>query len=244
MLRRRRARGKLSLLICVLAAAVWSASAQEVSFTPRHDGISSERKRPRRTPTPEINVARAPQLYSLGRFNLLFQEMCRLLEAEGRRERIFLVAKDAAGDEHECPSCRALARQIAQSCAPKARAQKGVTPDVTSEMDGGGSSRQSQVEGADDGGNERKRYPRTDLIDVLSRISGGLYEFSPGAGAVFDALRSYELRLLASPGLTVGERDYYGIVLTYLFSAWDGRPGSPLGSATPSPEEVADLVQE
>jgi hypothetical protein len=89
----------------------------------------------------------------------------------------------------------------------------------------------------------QKRYPRTDLIEVLSLLSVELYEFGPGKGPVFDALKSLQDRLTGDPTLTAGEREYFGIILTYLSSAWAGRPGSPLESATPSPEEIAELFQ-
>ena len=43
--------------------------------------------------------------------------------------------------------------------------------------------------------------------------------------------------------LTPGERDYYSVLLTYLFSAWEGRPDSPLSAGTPTPAEIAELFQ-
>ncbi len=89
----------------------------------------------------------------------------------------------------------------------------------------------------------QKRYPRTDLVEVLSLLSVELYEFGPGKGPVFDALKSLQDRLTGDPTLTAGERDYFGIVMAYLSAAWAGRPGSPLESATPSPEEIAELFQ-
>jgi hypothetical protein len=174
---------------------------------------------------------------------LLFQEMCRLLEIEQRRQRVFLVAKVAAEDAQECSSCRALTRQIAQSCAPKARVNKEGTRSPTPGEQGGDLAPANEHEDGKVDGKRLSRYPRTDLIEVLSRLSDGLYDFSPGQGPVFVALKSLEHRLLAAPDLTVGEKEYYGIVLAYLFSAWAGRPGSPLEIATPSPEEVAELFK-
>lgn len=229
-------------VVALLFFSAAVAAAQEVPFTPRYDGLTPQAKRAKKTPTPKVEPARAPQLYSLGRFNLLFQEMCQLLEREQRRERIFVVAKAAAEDEQECPACRALTRQVAQSCAPKARIKKAAAPSSPGEEPATGTL-VGRVKDARAEDKLLNRFPRTDLIDVLSRLSDGLYEFTPGQGPVFMALKSFELRLFAVPDLTIGEKEYYGIVLSYLFSAWAGRPGSPLEIATPSPEEVADLFK-
>jgi hypothetical protein len=75
----------------------------------------------------------------------------------------------------------------------------------------------------------------------VSQLSNALHDFSPGKGPVFDALKSFEWRMLSAPDLTLGEREYFSTVFEYLFSAWAGRPGSPLELATPSPEEVSEL---
>jgi hypothetical protein len=227
--------------LCILS--VDSALTQEVSFTPRYDGVSHQAEQVKRTPTPKVeDVVRAPQLYSLARFNSLFQDMCRLLVLDRRQERVFIVAQSAAEDEQECPTCRAFARQVAQSCATKASPKRSATPVPTAES---GKQAAADVAGPKNevGGTPLYRYPRTDLIDVLSRLSDSLYEFSPGQGPVFEALKSFEHRLSTAPDLTIGEKEYYGIVLAYLYSAWAGRPGSPLESATPSPEEVAELFK-
>lgn len=227
---------------------IGATCAQEVSFTPRYDGvesgIESQLKRTKKTPTPVTEVARAPQLYSLARFNLLFRDMCELLEADGRRSRIYSAARQGSDDEQICPSCRALARQIAQSCAPKIRLKKEParpqeTPTVATGGVGVVGAATSGISGAE--GPPQVRYPRTELVEVLSKLSAALYDFSPGKGPVFDAIRSFELRIFSLPELTLGERDYYGIYFTYLLSAWAGRPESPLDSATPSPEEVSKL---
>jgi hypothetical protein len=193
------------------------ADSQDVSFTPRHDAISTEKKRPKRKSTPIAEVNKAPQLYSLARYNLLFQEMCRLLDADMRRDRVYRVCKAAVEEEQGCSSCRALLRQIAQSCSSKTQPKKTTA--------------------------QPRRYPRTDLVDVVSRLSEGLQEFGPGPGPVFDAVKSFESHLMGVGDLSPGERDYYGVLLTYFFSAWEGRPNSPLSAGTPSPSEIAELFQ-
>ncbi len=234
------------ILLALVFLSVGLAAAQEVPFTPRHDAISPDSiranssTRAKKTQTVEVNPARAPKLHSLARFNPLFMEMCQLLELEQRRERIQLVAKTASDDEQECPSCRAFARQIAQSCAPKPRMKKATKRNALGEQ----AATPTSVAGDNNHKGEDKlfkRYPRTDLIDVLSRLSEALYQDSPGQGPGFTAIKSFERRLFAVPDLAIGEREYFGIVIAYLYSAWAGRPGSPLEIATPSPAEVAEL---
>jgi hypothetical protein len=250
------------ILIYPLFFVPLSAPAQEVAFTPRYDAVSPDVKRVKKTPTPVVDAARAPQLYSLGRFNTLFKEMCDLLELDNRREKIFLIAKQGAEDDKGCPSCRAFARQLSQSCAPKLRIKKistplPVTPVPVAPVPGGslgvevspvaeettapGANPAVEQVGDHTNGALRVRYPRTDLVEVSSQLSRDLYEFSPGKGPVFDALKSFEVRMLTAPDLTLGEREYFSTLFAYLFSAWAGRPGSPLELGTPRPEEVLEL---
>lgn len=240
-----------ALWCCVLGSSIALVChplvAQEVSFTPRYEGITPSPRRGKKIPTVTPEPVQAPKLYSLARFNNRFQDMCGLLEADRRRERFFGVVKLAADEEKACSSCRALFRQLAQSCRPKLKAKREPSPtvEVTQEQastpDGQGALVRPVQEGAPT--IAPKRYPRTDLIEVLSLLSNELYEFGPGKGPVFDALKSLEARLTSEPTFTAGERDYFGIVMTYLFAAWAGRPGSPLESVTPSPEEIAELFQ-
>jgi len=254
-------------LTCVAVSSIFLAdysSCQEVSFTPRHDAISSEKKRVKRKQTPQVDVKKAQPLYSLARYNLLFQEMCRLLEADRRRDRVYRVCKAAVEEEQGCSSCRALLRQIAQSCSPKAQLKKAPAPkpapsptpaeapagaDGSPESSDSGTESPSELQAVQATSTnlpkepQPRRYPRTDLVDIVSRLSDGLQEFGPGPGPVFDALKSLESHLMGLEDLTPGERDYYGVLLTYLFSAWEGRPDSPLSAGTPSPAEIAELFQ-
>lgn len=248
------------VLVSSLAFFASDGHGQEVSFTPRYDSITPAKKRVKREATPLIEAKKAPQLYSLARYNLLFQEMCRLLEADGRRERVYKVCKAAVEEEQGCSSCRALLRQIAQSCSPKALPKKtpvpipSLTPVPPSvELPVGDNQEANPIVPAVQSAGpapvmppaaaQPKRYPRTDLIDVVSRLSDEMHEFSPGPGPVFDAVRSFETHLVGREDLTPGERDYYGHLLSYLFSAWDGRPDSPLNAGTPSPSEIAELFE-
>jgi hypothetical protein len=236
---------QLTLLMCL---ATPLSVAQEVSFTPRYDGVSPGATRAKRTPTATPEAAQAPKLYSLSRFNVLFQQMCELLEADQRRDRVFEIAKSGVEEEQGCSSCRALLRQLVQSCAPKPSTKK-TPPSDTPTPRGDRGDAAPDATGEENLPTEApmgispRRYPRTDLVEVLSRLSSGLYEFSPGKGPVFEALKNLERRLMVGATLTPGERDYFGTVMAYLFSAWAGRPDSPLENPTPSPEEIAELFQ-
>jgi hypothetical protein len=65
----------------------------------------------------------------------------------------------------------------------------------------------------------------------------------PGAGSTFKAVKGFEVRLMALKDLTPGERDYYGVLSTYLLSAWQGREDSALEPKRLKREEIADLFQ-
>jgi hypothetical protein len=87
------------------------------------------------------------------------------------------------------------------------------------------------------------RYPSTELVDLLSRLSAEMYEFEPGNGSTFVALKAVVDRLLQVNELTPGERDYFSVFGGFLLAAWEGRPESPLEVAPVSPTEVAELFQ-
>jgi|GEM_PF-2423734 len=260
--------GALSLLLILgqLIFFMECGYCQEDTFTPRYDAISPEKKRPKKKATPQIDVKKSPPLYSMARYNLLFQEMCRLLEADARRDRVYRVSKEAVEEEQGCSSCRAFLRQMAQSCAPKAKLKKvdtpAPTPTITANPEGAQAGEIRSAASSDSIAEpsqiapeisetpdvaitepQPRRYPRTDLVDVVSRLSDELHDFGPGPGSVFDAVKSFESHLIGVPDLSPGERDYYGVLLSYMFSAWEGRPDSPLSAGTPSPDEIAELFQ-
>lgn len=87
------------------------------------------------------------------------------------------------------------------------------------------------------------RYPSTEAIDAVSRLSAGLYELEPGFGATFEASRTLSQKLLALDELTPAERDYYSLISSYLLSAWEGRPDSPLDPRVQAREDVSELFQ-
>jgi hypothetical protein len=220
--------------------------AQEVSFTPRYDGIEESRRKRSGTPTPSPASAQQ-KVYSFARFNGLFWIMCSGLEAEGRRARVFDVAKAGLAEELECSSCRALYRQFMQACGPTKTAKPRVKPSPSTakggEGDGGGEDIVEDIVSATPTTTPPARYPRTDVVDAASRLSAGLYELEPGAGSTFAAVKNFESRLLRQKDLTPGERDYFGVLATYLLAGWDGRPDSPLAPKKLSKEDIADLFQ-
>lgn len=205
------------------------------------------------------NKHRIRHIYSFSRFSGDFKELCRLAEGDGRRDRLYAVAAKGMGEEQGCPSCRALLKQVAASCYLKVKpavvdtpnkeavqaavtavpeATLGVGVEVTAEatVSAAGASVRSDKTTA-----VPRRFPSTELVDRLSRLSLALYEFGPGSGAVFEALKSFERHTLFGADLTPGEHDYFEVFFSYLFSAWSGRPGSPLDGRTPSPRELREM---
>ncbi len=87
------------------------------------------------------------------------------------------------------------------------------------------------------------RYPSTELVDAASRLSQSLYELEPGFGNTFVATQRLSEDLLRQKDLTAAERDYYSIISSYLLSAWEGRPGSPLDPRVQAKEDVSELFQ-
>lgn len=166
----------------------------------------------------------------------MFREICVLLEADGRREVLFrLVSKDLQ-EATDCPWCRALYRQFVQECGERPRLA-GVLNGAKRPESGGAASPKNP------GQTNRSRYPRTDLIEVLSRLSEGLYDLSPGGDGVLSALRLFRDQMLGMPKLTPAERDYFDVMCEYLMSAWQGRFKASNHVPTPSSEEIAELFQ-
>jgi hypothetical protein len=87
------------------------------------------------------------------------------------------------------------------------------------------------------------RYPRTEVIDAASRLSISLYEMEPGEGSPFKAVRSFEARVLAQKNLSPGERDYFGVLISYLLSAWAGREDELIKPKPLTRDDIVDLFQ-
>jgi hypothetical protein len=228
-----------------IACCAASCAAQEAAFTPRYDGIDEGRRRKSATPTAVV-VTKAQPVYSFARFNGLFKSICAGLEAERRRARVFEVAKIGLAEEGDCSSCRALYRQLLQSCGPPVSPRSRTKPlnQGSLQDDGRGAGEAvSELREPTPTPTTPARYPRTELLDAVSRLSAELYELEPGAGSTFKAVKNFEERLLKVKDLAPGERDYFGVLTTYLLASWDGRPDSPHGPRKLSREDIADLFQ-
>ena len=239
--------------LCVglsVALGATEAAAQEVPFNPRYDGIADRKTNPA-TPTPDPS-AKQTAVYSFARFAPLFKVMCEGLEADRRSARVFAVATVGLKEEVSCPSCRAFYRQLVQSCAAPRQKKPKETPtaaaeDATSSKAGVEAEQQPTPTLAPTATPtatpQPDRYPRAEVIDAASRLSISLYDMEPGEGSPFKAVRSFEARVLALKDLTPGERDYFGVLLSYLLSAWDGREQELLKPKPLTRDDIADLFQ-
>lgn len=235
---------------CAVALSVpGTALAQDVPFNPRFDG-TNERKQKSATPTPDES-AKQTSIYSFGRFASTFKAMCDGLAIDRRRGRVFDVATVGLREEVSCASCRAFYRQLVQSCAPPRQKKPEVTPlasppgeDVAAEAgaDQGQQATPSPTPTATPTP-QPDRYPSTEVIDAASRLGIGLYDMEPGEGSPFKAVRAFETRLLGQKDLTAGERDYFGVLLSYLLAAWQGREQELLKPKPPTRDDIADLFQ-
>lgn len=242
-----------SLLVYCPLDAAW---AEDVPFKPRYDGIERKTKRkssaPKATPTPAT-----PPIYSFGRYAQEFAAICDLLQVDGRRERFVTFATAQEKRETGCTSCRLFARQVRDSCKERTAAPTPtVAPVVTAEAapaeqvadaEGGETTESEKTLSTSDTvvasemvtpvpttrvGASPARYPSTELVDRLSRFSSELYERDPGVGTLFNALNGFATALLRESDLTVGEREYFGIFVSYLMAAWSDRATPP-----PAPED-------
>lgn len=237
--------------------------AQEVSFTPRMDAIDDNprQKRPKSVVETPVVTPKPQAVYSFARFAPKLKLVCERLRVEGRNQRVYDVAKQALAEDQDCASCRALYRQFVLLCETKVdRSAKPLTPtptvapSATPDLKAGEFNPLSKFDGKDDNTPtptvtptpeppQPVRYPSTELIDVLSRLSAEMYDFEPGSGSTFVALKAVVDRLLQVNGLTPGERDYFSVFGGFMLAAWEGRPESPLEVAPVSPTEVAELFQ-
>jgi len=87
------------------------------------------------------------------------------------------------------------------------------------------------------GARREARYPSTAVLDDASRVSTATYAVDSGEGQVAEMFRYFAKTVREAPGLSVAEREYYDIFLTYLLAAWAGRVDSTkLPTPTPSRE--------
>jgi hypothetical protein len=274
------------------------AQAQEVSFTPRFDGIDQDQKPLVRSTTAAAAPEHERKVYSFARFSPVFKDMCASLRLDQREKRVFEASSRGLAESGHCGTCRALYRQMVQWCKPESTASKPLgknkptaapsptvapTPGVevdgeNEDAEGAGEAENTSAEevpespvgeGQSKDGDSSEavseeapvptptaavtatpaptpqpaRYPSTELLDALSRLSHDLYELEPGFGNTFVATQKLSQDLLQQKELTPAERDYYSIFSSYLLSAWEGRPGSPLDPRVRAKEDVSELFQ-
>jgi hypothetical protein len=82
------------------------------------------------------------------------------------------------------------------------------------------------------------RYPSTEVLDEVSRVSSEIYALDSGDGQVAEMVRYFAKTVRETPGLSIVEREYYDIFLTYLLAAWSGRVDA---TRKPPPTPAAEL---
>lgn len=203
-------------------------------------------------PTPTPKPPAPPPIFSFGRFEDSFREMCAEMELDGRRARLVRIAEDQGDSEKVCISCRSLWRSIVSACGklgpkptPKPKKTKIKTPEATP-----AESEDSSATEAESGSDAipspspsptpppHERYPSTALLDVVSRLSTEAYQADEGNGGILISLSNMVKVVRETKDLSAGERDYFDVLFTYLLAAWEGRIDS---STAPSPTPPADI---
>ena len=192
-------------------------------------------------------------VFSFGRFEKGIRSLCAELDVDQRRIRIFTLAQARAKDPTECPSCRALWRSVAGNCRQvKKESQKGSTEPkkkknskVRSENAKEGEAGPTATPEATPTAIPAARMPSTVALNDASLLSTAFYEADPKKGGVFQAVVNFQKVLLSLPNLTIAEKDYYGILMTYILSAWEGRQeGSSGPGAESGPQHTATKQRE
>jgi hypothetical protein len=227
------------ILVAVLGPTLF-AGAQEVEFHPRYDGIPVKKgARGAVTPTP-VSDPSAGVIYSFARWRPAISDVCRLLELDRRRERVYLFVVSELKARPKSTSLRALLQEIKLDCTPKSGVRASPSPTSTP---GGVAADSTVVSPVAESSLESARYPSTELLHQVSVLSAEMYERDAGRGGAFEAVKLFTDSLLAQKDLTPAERDYFGTLQAFFLAAWDGRPGGPL-EPTPVPrEKIKELFQ-
>jgi len=241
------------LLAFVACCAVFGsdhALAQEEFFKPEIEVP------PTKTPVGGTHV------YSFGRFEADFSQLCVDLEKEGRRERLVKIAETRVDAEKECITCRSFWKMIVSACGrlgpkptprptktPRPRVQKGASSE-SSEESSSSSEESASSEPAGENTSSgaetpvvatptqrppEQRYPSVALLDLASRFSTRVYELDPDNGPTSQMFRALAATVQGQKDLSSAEREYYDIFFSYLLAAWDGRVDSTK-LPTPTPE--------
>ena len=190
-----------------------------------------------------------PPVFSFGRFEDSFRELCTEMELEGRRSRFVRIAEEQAATEKECISCRSWWRSIVAACGklgpkptPKPKKVKTKEPDqsptevVESSATEGESSDGAATPSPSPAPSKAplERYPSTALLDAASRFSTEMYEADKENGAILLSLNNMIRWIRETKDLTTAEREYFETLFSYLTAAWDGRI-DPVTAPPPTP---------
>lgn len=237
----------VALALAVSAAVLVPSSlrAEDVPFSPRKDAEQPRTKRQEEAP--------AREMYSYARYEGLLRPLCRAMRPDGHVDRLLEGAEAVLRQESGCQSCRAFARAVDVACrefgskaeeqkskSAQAAKRKKLTPTPVpaesqgdeSAVDGGGQSGQSPEE-QPEAAVTRQRLPSSLVVELASHLSTRLQSDEPGPEPTLKALNVLLQRVLASPGLSRTEHDYFEALGDYLISAWQGRPEADSGSGHP-----------
>jgi hypothetical protein len=208
------------------------------------------------TPTP--NREGPGPIFSFARIETDFRELCRGLELDGRRERIATLAREHVGQEKACITCRSFWKMIVSACAnlgprptptPKVKRRPGtqiaektatseeskVTP-ATEGQEGTATSPTAEMQKTP-ARIRGTKHPSAEVLDQASRLSIAIYQVDGSEGQTAKMFHYFAKSARECPDLSVEEREYYDIVLTYLLAAWSGRVDSTkLPPPSPAPE--------
>jgi hypothetical protein len=233
-----RARSAIALVLLIASLAGSSVvSAQEVEFRPRYDGIVTKKRSVEGTPTP-IPESVVEILYSFERWRPQMSEICRLLEVDHRRERVFLFVNSQLKLRPKNTSYRSLLHEARIDCASRSTSKGRSSPTPRKAKDGEEVAIPTPIPTP-----VAARYPSTELVNYLSAVSIEMYKRDPGVGGTFEAVSIFMNTLLAEKDLTPAERDYFEIVRAFFLASWDGRPGGPLEPTPVSRERIRELFQ-
>ncbi len=240
---RRSLLGLVLLMPLLFLVCVHNASAQGVDYNPtKTEGVSPDE-------ADEEEEEKPNTVFSFGRFEKGIRSLCAELEVDQRRMRIFTLAQARAKDPTECPSCRAFWRSLNGSCRqvkkePKNASTQKKKKKVKSEApEEGAEADAAPTPEATPTPIPAARMPSTVVLDDASLLSNAFYDADPKRGGVFQAVSNFEKVLLSQKDLTRAEKDYYGILTTYLLSAWQGRELDASGASGASGAEKPGAKQ-
>ena len=228
------------IAVAVVLGTTLGAHAQEVEFHPRYDGIPVKKgSKGAATPTPRTDSS-GGVIYSFARWKTGISDVCRLLELDRRRERVYRFVVSELKARPKSTSLRALLQEVKVDCASRSGVKPAPGPTLAP---AGAPAETPEPAPTGEPAPASARYPSTELLNQLSALSAEMYERDAGAAGAFEAVNLFTGALLAQKDLTAAERDYFGIFRAFLLAAWEGRPGGPLEPTPVSREKIKELFQ-